>query len=368
MRSDTGEQDASETPRHFPKFPELPAELRWKIWQMAICTDKTPRIHYYQLFSEDRQGHRQSLLQQMMQTYSPSTDKPHPPRSDGIWDPMIPPRLQSRPLEWSWAKANSFQCLWDAGLRTACSESRAAILHHRDKAAEGALPSHDDMISSCHQGKLVYLGVCSRRDIFCFRLSPEDMAVCVSLRWDILVTHLPIYHLPRASVINMAFEFDDSWDEGLYVHPRGNSIQACLGEASPRGLVMRAYRAWATGQLPLFARMWLIHRDARLPATYKLGGEDLGYPDNNSLPMLKWPRCEPGNVFTDGKNRYGESQIWNGRYRMTRYAPRQHDVPVLSFIWKVSTFCSFKDLGSPYHEYCLPSRSDGFFRVLRQME
>lgn len=78
-----------------------------------------------------------------------------------------------------------------------------------------------------------------KRDIMCFRISPEDMVACVSLKRDILLTRLPFFHISHALDMNVAFEFHDSWDEDL--DARRESIIKCLPEVSHRGLVMRVH-------------------------------------------------------------------------------------------------------------------------------
>lgn len=367
MSPDTRGDDAPESPIHFHAFPKLPLELRWKIWQMVICTDETPRIHYYSFFNNDNEGHRQSSLQQMMRAYPPEPSKPRPRRPDGTLFTILPRRLRSQPSQCSWTEANHFLYLWDAGLQTACKESRAALLHHRDKATKQPSPKRSDMVTSRHQGRDVYLRVCSKQDIMCFRFSPEDMVACVSLRWDILLTHLPFFHLPHASDINLAFEFHDNWDEGLGMSRE--SMLKCLPEASHRGLAMRAHWAWMKGEIPRWTRMWLIDRGGRLPANYQLPQEDDGRYRHESFRYINEFPCEPekNHIFIDGKNRYVESYMWEGQRHGFVHSIRRPEVPILSFIWKVSWLCR-PPQGEVYNStFNLPCESERFFRVLRQL-
>lgn len=106
MSSDTRRTDAPESLVYFPAFPKLPPELRWMIWQMAIYTDKTPRIHYYSLFNTENEGRLQSFLQQMMRAYPPEPEKScH--RRDGTSQPIIPRRIRSQLSQYSWTEANN---------------------------------------------------------------------------------------------------------------------------------------------------------------------------------------------------------------------------------------------------------------------
>ncbi|KAH7156017.1 hypothetical protein EDB81DRAFT_927963 [Dactylonectria macrodidyma] len=339
MTSDTHEVDALEAPIHFLAFYKLPAELRWKIWQMAICTDETPRIHYYSLFNTDEKGSRQSSLQQMLRTYPPKPSQPNARTLNGNW--WTPSQLQSQPSQCSWTEANRFLYLWDAGLLNACKESRAALLQHLDKAPKRPSPKHSDMITAHHQGQHIYLRVISIRDIVCFRFAPEDMAKCASFRWDVLLSRLPFFHLPQTPNINLALEFDESWVEGIM----GTTIEPflkCVREGSPRGLALRAYWAWKRGLIPRRARMWLIDRGGRLPANYKVsGGLDQRYFSHYDEVL-----CEPENhhIFIDGKDKYVESYMWDGQptkygYNWDsetigfRYMGTRSHVPVLAFMW-----------------------------------
>ncbi|KAH8892146.1 hypothetical protein GQ53DRAFT_822952 [Thozetella sp. PMI_491] len=172
------------------------------------------------------------------------------------------------------------------------------------------------------------------------------MDACVSrLQWPVLLCRLPFFHLPYASDINLAFEFEDSWDEDLAVS-REAVLKAMVSEASHRGLVMRAYWAWMKGEIPRWARVWLIDRGRRLPTDYKViqEGED-DYEDDgrcqyDTTYLRRFPCAPPEkqHVFSDGKFRYVESYDWDGKVylrKWPRYTLRNSDVPVLSFIWKM---------------------------------
>lgn len=333
---------------------------------MAICTDETPRIHYYSFFNNDNEGHRQSLLQQMMRAYPPKPKKLVVGHDGKPYVPCPSP-LQSQPSQCSWTEANRFLYLWDAGLQTACKESRAALLQHLDKDTKRPSPKRNAMVVARHQGQDVYLRVCSKRDILCFRFSPEDMVACVSLRWDVLLTHLPFFNLAYASDFNLALEFHDSWDEGLST--KREEILKSLPEASDRGLAMRAYWAWMRGEIPRWTRMWLIDRGGRLPAHYQLSREDDNrYRWELVYKMKNFP-CEPEkhHIFIDGKNRYVESYMWEGQRRSYNYKLCTPAVTILSLMWKMKWICRPPRGGVHRHGFNVPIHPEHFFRVLRQL-
>ncbi len=388
MNSDSYVADAPEESTYFHSFPNLPGELRWKIWQMAICNDETPRLHYYSLFHHDDDGQLQSLLRQMMHRYktNPKTRMQYIRYTDSTLQYCTNVPMRSRPSQFGWTEANRFSYYWDAGLLTACKESRAARLYHQhlgrnththtETTVQQPPAKHSDTVVAHHKkSENVYLKVSSKRDIICLRFSPDDMDACVSLRqWSVLLCRLPFFHLPYASDINLAFEFDDSWDEDLSVS-REAVFQAMMSEASHRGLAMRAHWAWMKGEIPRWARVWLIDRGRRLPADYKVlqEGED-DYEDDGRCQFdttyrRKFPCTPPEkhHIFSDGKLRYVESYDWDGKVRLRkwpRYTSRDFDVPVLSFIWKMKWLCTPPVCQGYLNQ---PGEPEHFFRVLRQL-
>lgn len=99
-----GHQASTAAPKvEFVQFPELPEELRRAIWNMAICTDDTPRIHYYSLYHSDEHGRRKNRLQCMLEKYN--SDKSHMIEWPGS---RRVPRLVSKPGSCAWTSANRF--------------------------------------------------------------------------------------------------------------------------------------------------------------------------------------------------------------------------------------------------------------------
>ncbi|KAL1844605.1 hypothetical protein VTK73DRAFT_2181 [Phialemonium thermophilum] len=338
MSADTGEAVPSQ-PAQFHGFPRLPTELRWMIWQMAICTDETPRIHYYALFNDDDRDKRRSLLPDMIRRCKA---KPRwPPNiikkgKKSIGEPL--PELVSRPDHCAWTADNRFLYFWDAGLLTACRESRRILLCHRKKSPRRPRPKRWDVVRTRSQGHAAYAEV-TKRDIVCFRFAPEHMDVCVSLRWDVLIRRLPFFHLPYVSDINLAMDFDDSWANMDVGRTKAEDL---MREPSPRGLAARAYWAWLRGEIPRWTRLWLIDRGGRLPANYKLPAiNDYRYVIDFVYNRSRYP-CKPerNRFFTDGARNYVESYSWepnaNTRPR-DYYWDDQPDVPLLSFMWRVAS-------------------------------
>lgn len=359
------EVDGSDGLPRFHRFTQLPFELRSIIWQMAICTDKTPRIHYYSLFNNDNVK-RESLLQEMMCAYLPEK-----PRTVwGTWNPMEDRYfyhvLWSKPEQMGWTKANRFSYFWNAGLRTACKEAHAALSSHISKASPSAYQRRD-MVTTRLEGENIYMELGSQRDIICLQSAPEDMEALVHLRWDVLLPRLPFFHLPHASDMNLAMKFDDSWNEGPRTYD--TFINQVLSEASPRGVAMRAARAWIKGHIPPWTRMWLICQDV----AFDSGGEESDPSDE----MRDWERgfgagyeefpCKPQNhhVFIDGTCKYIESYKYSQDARTLRkYDPWYYcsEVPVLNFIYKSRRYIQRGYKGPVNGDPCCH-----FFRVLRPL-
>lgn len=357
-----------ESGTHFHLFSKLPPEIRWAIWQLVVCTDKTPKIHYYSLFNTDHDGYRQSHLQLMMRAYyedEPGKIFSGPPNRRRWTRPV----LKSFRRTCVWTEANRFLYLWDAALLTACKESRAAWLQHHGKASSrpsaSRHPKRSDVVMAHHQGQRVYVKVSSKRDIICFRFAPEDMTASVSMRWDTLLRTLPFFQLPEASDINLALEFDDSWAKGL--GGTTTSVARFLQEASPRGVAMRAHWAWKRGFIPRWARMWLIDRGGGLPSNYKASR----LADGRYTPDFVYNNFsrEPENhhVFTDGKHKYVESYMWEGQTRKFSHMDPEPEVPVLSFIWKMHWRSKPLESREFYNAINLPVDHEYFFRVLRPL-
>jgi hypothetical protein len=378
----TRETPAADAPgllTYFHLFPQLPTELRCRIWKMAVCTEKTPKIHYYSLYNDDN-GYRQSRLPELIDMYM----KPGP--KDWVFRPVTPHPLQCKPQQYDWADDNRFLSYWNAGLRTACWESRTILMRYygprprrqnpfafvnkrpykrrkkkKKKKKSSSTTNPGKIVTIREKKEIIHLDF-SKRDIVCFRFPPDEMARCVFLKWEELLTRLPFYHLPQNSDINLAFEFDHSWNEGLGITKAG--VLRNLAEASARGLVLRAFWAWKVGAIPRWTRLYLIDRAEPLPPKYQIGRNyDLRY-----VPSLKYHREFPcqrreSRVFIDGEDKYVESYSWD-RDGQNCYNRHVESVPVAAFMRTVDRYhrpspddlCGREDL---------PFYGEIFFRVLR---
>jgi hypothetical protein len=125
-----------------------------------------------------------------------------------------------------------------------------------------------------------------------------------------LLTRLPFFCLPKYSGINIAFEFHDSWDDGLENSYR--SMLEHLYEPSIRGLVLRAYWAWNSTYIPRWTRIWLIDWGGRLPAKYRLGRNGRKSDGRYRFDVLYREEQIPDRhkiddlIFIDGKTKYVE--------------------------------------------------------------
>lgn len=150
----------------------------------------------------------------------------------------------------------------------------------------------------------------SPRDIICFRFAPEHLAACRLLDWRQLITRLPFYQLPQASVLNIGFEFEDGWERGL------NSLESVrehLGEDSVRGLILRLHWAWSVGEVPRWTRIFLINPRRDLPDRCFFGrGLTFRYMSDLIYHEKYDCRRKPDLSFFDGKERFVHSTSWDG--------------------------------------------------------
>jgi hypothetical protein len=183
---------------------------------------------------------------------------------------VVVPELRFLPGPSTWTKANRFLNIGDIGLLTTCKESRSIYLKPR-----AAISEHQCIPSSCvkvydSEGNEFYYEVSAKRDIVCFLFSSNYMKMATSLDWGGLLARLPFFHLPQTTEMNLAFEFDDSWAAGIRTAWRKTFLEY-LEEASPRSIVVRAYRDWWHGTIPVWTRCWLIDRGGKLPDNYRVG-------------------------------------------------------------------------------------------------
>lgn len=261
----------------FRNFANLPYELRHQIWQMAIGP-AGPGIHHFSIFeSATNNSPLTHLALRDNEEHTHCFHKAAAPRVAGI-----------RKMH-SWMQGNPSSYLWDAGLWTACTESREIMLanfdirhwseiireYRRESWRWNFYPGgeqHDDkpaMVVAPYNNEELHLMVNPHRDLFC--LDPHDFGLTIN--WDSIFCDLPFscmfkgYGPPK----HIAVEFDPSWnvdfprnldDNWDPVTNPGVSFVALLKERTPRGFIARivddyAERVVDQDELPFF---WLIDR------------------------------------------------------------------------------------------------------------
>lgn len=228
----------------FHLFPCLPPEIRHEIWGFAVRDqDSLLRVHYLTIAKRKTQH---VLLSSESEPSDATSDDKYTNMRRRAPVPLVIPPPWTHPLEpppspnfsnilsqFSWAQGPRSIYVQDAGLWTACRESRAIITLR-------TAPWCHAMASFTTNDETNYLTVRPFSDLICFdptHLSPK-------VTWAVLLANLPFYNLrhrggalvrdPRPCEIDhLAFEFDSSWVE---CPPPFWSI-AC--EATARGFVQR---------------------------------------------------------------------------------------------------------------------------------
>jgi 2EXR family protein len=294
----------SESSIGFPSFKRLPYDLREQIWEtaMAEANFKHPRIHYYSLYNIDDQGIRHSELQNspglVTKEASPSFDE-----SDELnWPIQTDNSIHRRAQNMAWTRTNRFRSYYASdSLLSACSESRSVYLRRFGKLFPGHQQLSLHVVSSYDGQNEVYTHVNELMDILCLSFRPEDLeAAAVSLQWDVLLSSLPFFSARTVEVVNIAFEFDSSWNNNL-----PGSWEIFRHEPSPRGLFARAVWDWAHGKLPEQTRVWLIDHTWKPPPEYFLVWRDI---TNYMLPgdlIENRPKA-----IIDDRSVYMNCKIW----------------------------------------------------------
>jgi len=225
------------------------------------------------------------------------------------------PRVAGTQTVCSWTQGNPSSYLLDAGLWTACKESRKIIMKHfnmqhwnkvrREFEQCGCVwkfyYEHKDkpaIVITHHNGEDLHLMVNPERDLFC--LDPQILDF--TIEWDTLLCGLPFscIYTGYGPLSHIAVEFDPSWNVGL---PRdcdenwdwnptpGVCFDDLLEEGTPRGFIARAaeacaIRAFYKDEYPFF---WLIDRGIRRETPSRR---------NPNFPLVE---------FSDGNHKYIET-------------------------------------------------------------
>lgn len=316
----------------FPLFSRLPLELRRQIWEEAIYTSTAPRVHYYSFYNVDEEGNRHSMLQHASGIIAEK--KTIPQLGCPLTGPAIDAQiyyglscaiqtsnaLQRQPDNLKWAMANRFRYFWDGGLRTACTESREVYI----RCFKKRVPWHGNLTLATGRDGTdeVQMHVNTRTDILCIRFSPDDMgAAARNLQWDILLASIPFYRGNFIDTANIAMEFESSWNHGL----PGTYYENMQYEASHRGLFMRAFFAWAHGELPSNTRLWLIDKTWQPSRSYD---NFWGFSRNGMRRLGPGGPVYMPRKFVDGRHEYVECMLWKER-------SLEYDSSALNFVWRL---------------------------------
>lgn len=381
---------------HFHLFPRLPAEIRVMIWKMAFIEPRLPKLHYYSLFNEDHPGYRESYLPLLLWAHMncPESESEHNRLQDEEPLPLKDRHvLRTQRANFAWTEANRFQYYWNAGLRTACWESRYVLIECctklrierelKEKPTKKPAPTKQPRKKpptkrqlSLRRRKIaagrlnalikegrhtILIDICPR-DIICFRFPAEHLAACVFLEWDKMLTRLPFFQLPYNSDLNLAFEFEDDWKKGL--GRTAESVRGCLSEASVRGLIMRLHWSWSVGKVPLWTRIYLVtsKKDIPIRPTFRRSKDhrydfDLLYRANFNC------KRKPDYYFFDGKHKFIDACSGFGSWYPPFWWIKS---PICDFIWKINKFCRPQGKDDN-HQNNLPTASDHCLRILGQL-
>ncbi|CAG9990770.1 unnamed protein product [Clonostachys byssicola] len=364
---------------------------------MAFVEPWLPKLHYYSLSNEDHPGFRESYLPLLLWAHMkcPKSEGEHNRLQDEEPVPLKDRRvLRTHRATFAWAQANRFQYYWNAGLRTACWESRCALIEcckkwriaralkkkpkkkpastkrrrkkpltkrqlslRRRKIAAGR------SMAPIKEGRhTIFIDFCPR-DIICFRFPAEHLAACVFLEWDTMLTRLPFFQLPYNSDVNLAFEFEDGWERGL--GRTAESVRGCLSEASVRGLIMRLHWSWSIGKVPLWTRIYLVtsKKDIPIRPTFRRS-KDHRYDFDRLYKADFNCKRKPDYYFFDGKHKFFDACAWFGTYPPNWWIKS----PICDFIWKVHRFCRPQGTDDLHNrENNLPEPWDHCLRILGQV-
>ncbi|RDA93833.1 hypothetical protein CP533_6401 [Ophiocordyceps camponoti-saundersi (nom. inval.)] len=272
-------------PTSFDFFPLLPCELRLHVWKLAI---RPPGAGVHRLSILDNSS---SSSQHVDGGDARLTAVPPPPftttattssllKKKKRKKKSLPKHVAAAPgdasHESAWTRGNSSASLWDAGMWTACVESRQVMTRHfrlrywqdagrsllraggywSPAAVAEELQDMTSMAVARNDGSKEdrCFVVQPHRDLFW--LEPQDWKSTVD--WPTLFADLPFTSAlgGYGHLSHIAVEFDPSWNVDL---PK--DLATLLRECTPRGFVARALAECATNRLYCF--IWLIDRRLR---------------------------------------------------------------------------------------------------------
>lgn len=196
-------------PSIFRYFSALPCELRLQIWELPIRpSGYTGGLHHFALSSTDAKD--------------PKTDResltflePHQVQLNGRLELLGVPKIGRPEGDSSRNPAKQSVYFWDAGLWTACMESREVMVkrtkrirHVEERGMLGPVSHVPEVVTVPEHGQPRQLMVVPRTDLFCF--TPEAWGLRID--WQCIWFSLFSSRLPGQSVRHLAFEFNPSWN------------------------------------------------------------------------------------------------------------------------------------------------------------
>lgn len=264
----------------FHPFTSLPYELRFNIWELAVRpTHNTGGLHQFVVLdSEDMKGPTQDLtILGRESRFDPGAYIAAVARLSGAYD-----------------NGNRSAYLWDAGLWTACKESREVITKYSKQKDWSGTPS---VMVAVQDGQHWHVMVHPCRDLFCF--TPKSWSS--EIQWSHIFDYLPFSSRWRGSdnIDNIAVEFDPSWNIDL-----PEQIYELLDESTARGCVARAVNARAKEHVE--CTIWLIDRGAnRSPNKARKFPPHIFYDCDR-----KYIETEQNEILHDTEEEYTKTAWW----------------------------------------------------------
>ncbi|SPJ74988.1 related to tetracycline resistance proteins [Fusarium torulosum] len=245
-----GQPAPDETVPTFHSFPKLPAEIRLQIWKYA-CFPRSKIDHGIQyvtvnIVHEDEEEYIVVLddnLEGYDDEFLVETD------DDGYITLTAPRRPGDKPagVQRSSSRPNASACLWDAGLLTACKESKLAITEYhdlkgwlelRDQSNKTTQPDvwydkdYPSTLVPHKRDKKWCPMVVPLRDIFCIDTSRVKTLPKNLYSMKLLAPFISTRTFTIVESWNIALKFDSSWNTDFPYH-----IGRLKREKSPRGLL-----------------------------------------------------------------------------------------------------------------------------------
>lgn len=249
---------------HF--FPKLPCELRIWIWKLALrpSTD-IGGMHYFLLEHKEKVDSTDSISIVDLNPWGEEID-------DGKIAVMSTGPLQSGSPA---TPVNKSVYLWDAGLFTACKESRDIIVRRREEYdrrprvwPRRVSETYTVTMTRRREDELWCLMFQPEKDIFCYTFGDWDLLG--TSRQDLLQQYVEHTYLGiPGDIKHVAIEFDSSWTLDW-----PETYEELERESSPRAFILRLLEGCIQRTMKCF--VWVIDRQSILP----------------EVSLLKPPACE----------------------------------------------------------------------------